>query len=64
MKFADYPDNTVAHIIVGVLSSMVKKHQKYMQKYKKKLDKIESTATNPQIKDLAHEIILVLEGKR
>ena len=64
MKYVNYSDSMVAQMVVGVLNSMVRKHQDYMQKYKSKLEKVEETSTIPQVKDQVHDMILVLEGKR
>ena len=64
MKYADNSNPTTSHIVMGTLSSMVRQHKDYMQKHKPKLEKIETTSANPQVKDLAHDMILVLEGKR
>ena len=64
MKYVDYSDPTVSHIVTGTVSSMVRQHVEYMQKYKTKIEKLEMTSTVPGIKDLCHDMILVLEGKR
>ena len=64
MKYADNSDSMISNIVVGQLSTMVRKHVNYMQKYKSRLERVEQSATLPGIKDLAHNMILVLEGKR
>ena len=64
MKYVNNSDPTVSHIVTGTASTMVRAHVAYMQKYKPKLQKLEVTSTVPAVKDLVHDMILVLEGKR
>ena len=64
MKYADYSDVTISLIVVGQMSTMVREHVEYMQKHKQKLEKLEQTATQPQVRDMVHDMILELEGKR
>lgn len=64
MKYVDYSDPTISHIVTGSVSTMVRNHVEHMQKYKPKFEKLEKNSTIPQVRDLAHDIILVLEGKR
>ena len=64
MKYVASSDQTTALTTAGSLRSVVKKHQNYMQKYKTKLENAEKKATTPQLKDIIHDIVLVLEGKR
>ena len=64
MKYANHSDPTTSQIVVGTLSTMVRKHKDYMQKYKPKLEALEQKSKIPQIRDLAHDMILILEGKR
>lgn len=64
MKYIDYADGSIALYVVGTLNSIVRKYGDYMQKYKAKLQKVETNGKVPQTKDLAHSIVLVLEGKR
>ena len=64
MKFADYSDPTVSQLVVGTVCTMVRKHKDYMQKYRPKLEEIEKTSTVPAVKDMAHDMILVLDGLR
>ena len=64
MKYIDYSDGMITLYVAAVLNSMIRKYTDYMQKYKTKLEKVENTGKLPQVKDLAHDMILVLEGKR
>ena len=64
MKYIDHSDPTVSHIVTGTASGMVRAHVEYMQKYKPKLEKLAETTTVPAVKDLVHNMILILEGKR
>ena len=64
MKYIDYSDLNTSRMVLGSICSMLRKHKDYMLKYKDKFEKLEQTSTVPQVKDTAHDIILVLEGKR
>ena len=64
MKYVDYTDAIISQTVVGTLGSMVRQHQDYMQKYKPKLEKLEETSTISHVRDMAHNMILILEGKR
>ena len=64
MKYVDYADPTTSHIVVGTVSTLVRKHKDYMQKYRPKLVKLEKISTVPAVRDLAHDMILVLDGLR
>ena len=64
MKYIDYSDLNTSRMVLGSICSMLRKHKDYMLKYKHKFEKLEQTSTVPQVKDTAHDIILVLEGKR
>ena len=64
MNYVDNSDPTTSHIVTSTISTMVRAHVEYMQKYKPKLEKLEMTSTVPAVKDIVHDIILILEGKR
>ena len=64
MKFADHADPAVSQTVMVTAGNIVRDHIQYMQKYKAKLEKLEKTSTIPQVRDIAHEMILKLEGKR
>ena len=64
MKFASHTDPTVVQSVIVTVSVICKDHPDYMQKYRGILEKLEKTSTIPQVKEKAHEILLILEGKR
>lgn len=64
MKYSEYTDGMIAFYVVQALNHMMRKQKDYMQKYKSKLEKISETANVPGCRDLAHNMVLVLEGKR
>ena len=64
MKFAGHTDPTVSQIAVGFVSSLMRDHVEYMQKHKTVLQKLEKASTIPQVREMAHDMILILEGKR
>lgn len=64
MKYVDHSDPTISQIVMGTVRTMARQHKDYMRKYKKKLENLEQSSTVPQVRDFAHDIILVLEGKR
>ena len=64
MKHVDSSDANISLFAVGTICSMLRKYKDYIQKYKQKLEKLEKTTKSPQIADMIHDIIMVLEGKR
>ena len=63
MKHAMFCEPPTVLVVVSTLSSMVKTHQDYMQQYKSKLEKLEKSSKIPNVKEMVHDMILVLEGK-
>ena len=61
MKFAK--DQAVAHYAVGSVSHLARDHVEYLQKYKADLKQLETSSTVPQVRELAHNMVLMLEGK-
>ena len=64
MKFASHSDPTVSQMAIGTASNMTRDHVEYMQKHKTVLQTLEKSSTIPQVREVAHEMILILEGKR
>ena len=63
MKFVVHPDPTVSHICIGYVSTLTRDHIEYIQEYKSTLLDVKKTAKIPMVKELAHHMILKLEGK-
>ena len=64
MKYIDYPEILVSQVVIGTLYSMQRDHVDYMQKYKPKLKDLEENSNLSVMRDMAHYMIMVLEGKR
>ena len=63
MKHALSSSPTTVRIVITSLHSMLKTREDCVQKYKAELEKLEKTTKDSQVKDIVHEMILVLEGK-
>ena len=63
MKFVGHSDPTVSHVCIGYVSTLARDHIDYMQKYRSTLEKVEKNSKIPMARELAHYMILKLEGK-
>ena len=63
MKHALSSSPATVRIVITSLHSMLKTSEGNIVKYKPDLQKLEKTSKDAKVKDMVHEMILVLEGK-
>ena len=63
MKHALSSSPATVRIVITSLHSMLKTNEGNIVKYKPDLEKLEKTSKDAKVKDMVHEMILVLEGK-
>ena len=64
IKFVDSSDPYVPQLVMGSLYSMARAHAVYMRKHKAKLEQLEKETLIPSGKEMAHYILMMIEGKR
>ena len=64
IKFVDSSDPYVPQLVMGSLYSMARAHAVYMRKHKVKLEQLEKETLIPSGKEMAHYILMMIEGKR
>ena len=63
MKHALSSSPTTVRIVITSLHSTLKTNEESINRYKPDLEKLEKTTKDKKVKDMVHEMILVLEGK-